>query len=79
MDLTDAHSRIVRDLYLVVERDVNRNKSDPPEYDLQKTISDFYQEWLRNTSYTVQRERGGKVDLVLYKSGREHTYYELKT
>ena len=79
MDLTDAHSRMVRDLYLDAERKANRNMADPPEYDLQQSISDFYQDWLRNTEYTVARERGGKVDVLIYRKGQEHVFYELKT
>jgi len=79
MDLTSAHAKMVRDLYLESEKRANRDLSDSPEYDTQKVISDFYEDWFRNTEYEVRRECAGKVDVVVFKNDDEQIYYELKT
>jgi len=79
MNMTDAHSRMVKDLFLSVERNYNRKHSAPPEYDLQQMIVSFYEDWFRNTNYKVARECEGKVDVVIYCDNHVVVLYELKT
>jgi hypothetical protein len=76
---SDDHSTMVRDLYLSIEKRLNRKLKDSPEYDVQQMVSDFYQDWFRNTAWRVERERAGKVDIVLFESDKEKVYYEIKT
>ncbi len=77
--MTDAHSRMVKDLFLSVEKNFNRKHSAPPEYDLQNMIVSFYEDWFRNTKYRVARECEGKVDVVIYCGDDVVVLYELKT
>jgi hypothetical protein len=79
IDLADAHSRMVRDLFLTIERRLNRKHADSPEYDIQQYVSDFYQDWFRNTNLAVERERSGKTDIVIFDNGKERLLYEIKT
>lgn len=73
MDFVDAHARMVKDLYLSIEQRSNKNHSDSPEYDIQQIIADFYEGGLKNTIYSVKREREGKFDIVIYKE-KKHLY-----
>lgn len=79
MDLSDAHARMIKDLYLTIEKRSNRNHSDSPEYDIQQMISDFYEDWFRNTKYSVKREKEGKFDIVVYEKNKISLLYEIKT
>lgn len=79
VNISNAHSTMVRDLYLSIEKRLNRKLAASPEYDIQQIVSDFYQDWLRNKDWKVQRERAGKVDIVLYEGNDERVYYEVKT
>ena len=79
MDLIDAHARMVKDLYLTIEKRSNKNYSDSPEYDIQQMVSDFYEEWLKNTEYSVKREKEGRFDVVIYKEDKISILYEIKT
>lgn len=79
IDLTDAHARMVTDVHLVMEQRANRNRNASPEYDVQQLIADFYEDWFRNTRYAVNREKSGKVDVVVFRDGNEAVLYELKT
>lgn len=79
VDLGDAHSTMVRDLYLSIERRLNRRQADSPEYDIQQIVSDFFQDWFRNTTLSVERERFGKTDIVIFDNDKELLLYEIKT
>lgn len=79
MNISDAHERVVVDLYHSMEKRANRNLAESPEYDIQQMVSDFYQDWLRNTEYSVEREREGKFDIVVYRKKKICMLYEIKT
>jgi len=79
MDLTDAHARMVTDVHLIMEQRANRNRGASSEYDVQELVADFYDDWFRNTRYSVERERSGKVDVVVFDGGAECILYEMKT
>jgi hypothetical protein len=57
----------------------NKKMSKQPEYDVQKIVADFLEDWLRNTEFIVRREREGKVDVVIFRDEEPEIFYEMKT
>lgn len=56
----------------------NRMREESPEYDVQQRVAAFYEDWLRNTGYSVKREKEGRFDIVVYQKRKICLLYEIK-
>lgn len=79
LDVTEIHERMVRNVFLNVELLLNDDIRLLSEYDVQSLVFLYCARHLRNTNHTIQREREGKVDCVLYDDATPRAFYEIKT
>jgi hypothetical protein len=79
MNKVEIHKRMIRNVFLNLEILLNDKIKTISEYDVQSFMFLFFTRFLANSEFTVDREKSGKVDCVLFNSGVETSFYELKT
>lgn len=79
LEVSNAHERMIRNVFLNVELLLNDDVYSLSEYDVQSLVFLYFARHTRNTKHTAEREREGKVDCVLYEADTPLAFYEIKT